>query len=59
MSKTMPNDARWANLRIQQLEEAITEASLQLCESDASEAKAAMRIFGKVMDAEAMKRVGI
>jgi hypothetical protein len=45
--------------RVCELEEAITEASLGLCESAAPEAKAAMTLFGKVMDAAAMKRMGI
>lgn len=41
------------------LEEAIAEASLVLCESSSQEAKDAMAIFGKVMDAAAMKRLGL
>ena len=49
----------WNAARVEELETAITEASLELCESQAPEARAAMEIFGKVMDEEAMKRVGI
>lgn len=45
--------------RVEVLEEAITEASLVLCEQTTPEDVAAMRIFGKVMDAAAQKRMGI
>lgn len=45
--------------RIELLEEAILEASLIICELRTAEAHAIMRIFGRVMDDEAMKRAGI
>lgn len=45
--------------RIEQLEAAILEASLLICESRTAEAHALMRIFGNVMDEDARKRVGI
>ena len=55
----MSKELKQAQKRVEKLEEAITDASLQLCESTAPEAVAAMRIFDKVMDAEARKRMGI
>ena len=45
--------------RMDVLEEAITNASLLICESSAPECRAAMKIFGKVMDEAARKRMGI
>lgn len=45
--------------RVEELEDAITEVSLLLCEDQSDNARAAMRIFGKVMDADARKRMGI
>ena len=45
--------------RRDQLEEAITNASILICESREPECKAEMRVFDEVMDAEARRRVGI
>jgi hypothetical protein len=45
--------------RVVELEEAITEASLMLCESKDPLASRVMKIFDKVMDAAARKRMGI
>jgi len=45
--------------RVELLEEAITNASLLICHHGSHECMAAMRVFGEVMDAAAMKRMGI
>jgi hypothetical protein len=45
--------------RVEELEEAITEASLMLCESKDPLASRVMKIFDKVMNTAARKRMGI
>ena len=61
---TLVDDDKLAQLRAKAarmdvLEDAITNASLLICESSAPECRAAMKIFGKVMDEAARKRMGI
>lgn len=48
-----------AHGRVRVLEDAVLKASVYICESSSIDDKAAMKVFGKVMEEAAMNRLGV